>query len=190
MWTACQCRGLSRSCGATPHTHTWFFQTFRNGLYQSIYPSIYSLNQTLTQLPTSFLFSFLTLKSPFVTTKAWPSIQVTPIYWHVVKQKIGWPIQIPSCKCSRKSILSALAKIPLPPNPVVTMTSCLHKSWLGRFYGSSSLHLNDKSPAAEIKSNILMGLKDSIVGEYRKIPVTVSFCRINFKCCPSLYGFN
>ena len=76
MWTACQCRGLSRSCGATPHTHD-SFKLLEMAFYQSIYPSIYSLNLTLTQLPTRFLFSFLTLKSPFVTTKAWPSIHAS-----------------------------------------------------------------------------------------------------------------
>lgn len=82
----------------------------------------------------------------------------------------------------QRSILGALAKVILPLSSVVTMTSGLHKSWLGHFYGSSGLHLNDQSFTAIVKSNVIICLKESIVWVYGNITMCLPVKSIPTLC--------
>lgn len=99
-------------------------------------------------------------------------IQLTPtdIYW---SRKLDCPSEFHTGHFPflQRNILSALAKALLPLSSVVTMTSGVHRSWLGRFYSLSGLHIYDQSLTALVKSNVLIYLKDSRVGLYGNITI-------------------
>lgn len=90
----------------------------------------------------------------------------TDIYW---SRKLDCPSKFHTGHFPylQRNILSALAKVLRPLSSVVTMTSGVHRSWLGHFYRPSGLHINDQSFLAIVKSNVVIYLKDSIVGLYR-----------------------
>lgn len=103
MWTACQCWGLSLSCGATPHTLHCFMCPELLVKLPYIYPSV-----SLSVCPSRSFMVFHTYMH-------------ANTYRGLLKQKIGWPIQI-----SHRPH-SLFANVPL--NCVLTVTSGMHKSW-------------------------------------------------------------
>lgn len=160
MWTACQWRGLSQSCGATLHTAHCF-----------IYPILSQFQADCLSLCLSIYLSWKLLSSfhfwhynyvPMCYNKSMAfhtCIRTTliDIYW---SRKLDCPSKIDTGHLPflQRNILVALAKVLPPHSLVVTMTSGRHKSSLWRFYGSSSLHLNNQSFAAIVKSNVLICL--------------------------------
>lgn len=122
MWTACQCWGLSQSCGQH-HTH-----------YTLLCPVL------LVKLP---YISIHLLVCPFVCP-SW-SFMAFHTCMHaantcrrLLKQKIGWPIQISHWPHS------LFANVPL--NCVLTVTSGSHESWPEDVFMVLSLKINLSEP--------------------------------------------